>query len=227
MILRVSLLLLLIIGVSGCSSTNKLYYDSLKLLLADRNVEVDLAHVRQAQFDLMKVELNERSPAVLVLTFLERGLHKWGSGDGAVLTFDGDRLIRTSGLQHDLLITTSNTAAPKINNSLIPKHWMYSVDVDGLVYGQQASSLWQKEPAIEVTFFDNQIEVTPITQTVTMIDTTGILDRRYQWTNTYWVANKTDDVIYSEQTINPTGDQFKFTYLSRIARLVDTQEKAK
>lgn len=225
MIIRILLLLWLSIGLFSCSSTNKLYYESLQILLRDNPNDITLEQVKQSQFDLLKVELNDRAPAVLVLTFLEQGLHKWGAGDGVILTLDGDRLTKTSGFQHDLLSTRAEVAAPKINQSLIPKHWTYTTDIEGIIYAQQVSSLWHKGTIKEATFFDRTIQVIPITQTLTMIDTTGLLDKRYDWTNTYWVSTELDDVVYSEQTLYPTGDTFKFTYLSRVMRLLEEQDK--
>ncbi|GGF76001.1 YjbF family lipoprotein [Alteromonas lipolytica] len=211
--------------LSGCSSTNQLYWNTLKLAFFPDTPSLTLEQVKSSKIDLLKVVHGERQPAFLALAYIEGGHHKWVSADHAVLTMDNNKIIRTSGLQTNLQYTQGTDANPlRKEHSLNGQSWQYQIDIEDKVYGLPVTSQWQEGQPETVTFYEQPLSVIPVTEVMT----TEIQDPYWQhterWENYYWLDASTREVVYSEQQATPYSERMVMTYVSRIARLLNESE---
>ena len=69
--------------VSGCSSTNKAYYDTLKLAFTQSDNTVSSETLRQSKADLMAVKHGDRVQIIMALAYIEGETQTWVSADHA------------------------------------------------------------------------------------------------------------------------------------------------
>ena len=129
---------LVLLTLTACAGTYHSYLDNLKLAFAPTpDAELSLAEVRQAQYDLLYVKHGERAQAVMVLMHLEAGQHKWVSADNAMLIMEQGRLVRTLGLENDLLHLTNTINDPvrRVASIRPDNTWLRLADWQGGEYG--------------------------------------------------------------------------------------------
>ena len=107
------LVLALALLLGACSSTQHAYLDTLKLAL--RSVDdatLSLTEVKQSDYDLIYIQVDDRARATMVLAYLEHGQHKWLSGDHALLVVEQGRIVRTLGFDNDLHYVSNRSLDP-------------------------------------------------------------------------------------------------------------------
>lgn len=223
---RLFFYLLLALLIQGCSATNQLYLDSLKLAFFPTTPSLTLADIQSSDVDFLKVVYGERQPSFLALAYIENKQHKWVSADHVVLTIDHNKLIKTSGFDTDLQYTSTLEHNPLRNAaSLVTENWQYNIDIENHSYGVPITSTWHLSPQKTVTFFDASITVIPVIETITIIKKEPYWTHEDSWANTYWLEVDSKQVIYSEQRATPEDDPMRMTYVSRIARLIDVSAR--
>lgn len=212
------------IVLTGCSSTNKLYMETLRLAFFQEPPTFSLEEVRARDIDLLKVVHGERQPAFLALAYIEGGLHKWVSADQSLLLMDNNKLFRTAGLATNLQNTENIIQNPLRHiDALNGYEWQYSIDVSDTVYALPVTSKWETGEAQQATFFNQPLTVIPVTETVTVPVNQPYWHSEQSWQNIYWLEAKTKQVVYSQQLATPYSELMTMTYVSRIARLLNSE----
>lgn len=213
--------------LAGCSSTNQLYLESIKLAFFSDSPSVSLAQIKQSKADLLKVVHGERQPVYMALAFIEDDQLKWVSADKAILVFQDDKLIRTSGLGADLQYSSAFSHYNLSLNELVSEsEWLYTIDVDERDYDLPMRSKWHVEAPESVEFYGSRFTVIPVREEVTTQVSEPNHSHEQSWTNVYWFDAASKQIIYSEQQASPYQSPFKFTFVSRIARLIDTSQES-
>ena len=216
---------LLCLAVAGCSSTNRAYYDTIKLALAaDEPVTLSVDQVRASQADLLQVKSGERAPAVMALAFIENGRNKWVSADKAQLHIHHGVIVTTHGLDNDLLFTGNLDDNPLAEPFPLAFDWSRSVDIKGVGYGLPVSSQWLVAGEARISILSSQFAVQRIEETISFPKTTPYIETGLSWKNTYWISRQNGDLLRASVKLTPQSDRFEMTYLSRAARLLEESQ---
>ncbi|WP_245728285.1 YjbF family lipoprotein [Rheinheimera pacifica] len=214
---------IMLLTLTACAGTYHSYLDSLKLAFAKTpDAELSLAEVQQAQYDLLYVKHGERAQAVMVLMHLEAGQHKWVSADNAMLIMEQGRLVRTLGLENDLLHLTNTVNDPvrHINTIQQDNSWLRLADWHNGEYGYALRSRFEVLPAQQLTVFQQKLNTTLVVEYVKYEDSANYLRFDGNWQNYFWFDSESGILVKSEQTLSPFLQPITMTYASRIARLL-------
>lgn len=214
---------LVLLTLTACAGTYHSYLDNLKLAFADTpDAELSLAEVQKSQYDLLYVKHGERAQAVMVLMHLEAGQHKWVSADNAMLIMDQGRLVRTLGLENDLLHLTNTVNDPvrRIASIRPDNTWLRLADWHNGEYGYALRSRFKVIPAQQLTVFQQKLNTTLVVEYVKYEDSANYLRFNDNWQNYFWFDSESGILVKSEQTLSPFLQPITMTYASRIARLL-------
>ncbi|WP_245953273.1 YjbF family lipoprotein [Alteromonas aestuariivivens] len=217
------LIVILAGGFTGCSSTNKAYYDTIQLALADNDVSLSLAEVQASKADLMQVTRGQRDTVVLALAFIESELYKWVSADHALLVAHHGVVTETQGLEHDLLYVSELEANPFKTNQFFAQ-WNYRVDILGLGYGLPVQTQWRVDGEQTLNVLEHELAVIHVVQDVTFPRTSPFWESGLSWQNEYWIDSNTKQLLRSTQKLFPDSEWLDMVYLSRAARLIASSE---
>lgn len=210
----------------SCSGTYNAYYNSLKFAFGGQpQAELTLQQVREADYDLLYVKSGERAQAVMVLAYLENGLHKWVSQDQAMLVLDKGRIVKTLGFDNDLLYLTNTVEDPLKRPVRVQdgRKWLRLADWKQDEYGYQLRSEFRNAGTEMLTFYDQSISSVLLIETVTYLDKSEFLRGDKQWRNYFWFDAKTGTLLKSRQQLAPFWHEIEITHISHIARLLDNQ----
>lgn len=213
--------LLSVLFISGCSGTYQAYYNTLKLVFAEfPNSQLSLTDVEQSKIDLIAVKRGDRPQIVMALAYLEDGQHKWISADKAMLIMQQDRIIKTVGLDKDLLYL-SNTLNDPLKQ--LPEHsnatWLRAADWSGDEYGHTIESKFVHSGTEKVTALGKSIDTMKYIENVHYTVPSRFIMLNRAWKNIYWLDKTTNTLVRSIQTLGPKAEAIETVYLSRIARL--------
>jgi hypothetical protein len=218
-----TLIVLIILLISGCGGTYHAYYQTLKLALAEPNdAKLTLIEVQQSNVDVMSVKRGERPTAIMALAYLESSHHKWVSRDNTMLIMDKGRIIRTIGLSENLLYSSNSDLDPlkSLLHSPIDKTqtWSHLIDQTGDQYGYPIESIFSQASLDTIQALSLNIEATLYVETLNYKAPANYLRFNNSWKNYFWYA-KSGELIKSIQKVSPLSAPLEMTYLSRIARL--------
>lgn len=209
--------------IAGCSSTNRAYFDTLKLAFSQQDNEVTIEQVRQTKGDLMAVRHGDRVQAIMALAFIENGLNKWVSADHAILSMHHGVISQSHGFANDLVFHSNLTQNPLAETASGKREWNYTTDVEEYGYGLVVSSRWQRGDSASLTIFGEVFAVNVIEQHVTYPGALPFYEANLSWVNRYWVSTESGEILKSQQQVSPVGEQFVMVYLSRAQRLIDQE----
>ena len=210
--------------VSGCSSTNKAYYDTLKLAFTQSDNTVSSETLRQSKADLMAVKHGDRVQIIMALAYIEGETQTWVSADHALLSMQKGVITETHGLANDLIYHSDLLANPLFDPTGAALSWHYLVDIENYGYGLDVQTVWQRGEASQLTVMEHEFSVYLIEQAVNFNGASPFYETGTQWVNRYWFDDKSGEMLKSEQLLSPAGELITMTYLSRAQRLIDGQE---
>jgi hypothetical protein len=217
--------ILILMFSCGCSGTYHAYYQTLKIAFAEqKNAEITSLEVQQSKIDVISVKRGERPTAIMALAYLENDQHKWVSNDNAMLIMEKGRIIRTLGLEENLL-HSSNTDIDPLKS--LPTHpndkpkqqtWSRIVDRTGDEYGYPIESIFSQASPDTIQALSLNIEAILYVETMNYKAPANYLRFNNSWQNYFWYT-KSGELIKSIQKVSPLSESLEITYLSRIARL--------
>jgi hypothetical protein len=215
---------LILLFTSACSGTYHAYYQTLKIAFADKNnATLTLNEIQQSNVDVISVNRGERPSVIMALAYIENGHHKWVSNDKAMFVIDKGRLIRTIGLNENLLYSSSSDidplkSLPHSSLHALQQTWTRTIDQTGDEYGYPIESTFNNAIQDTVKTLNRDIEATLYVENLSYKAPTNYIRIKKSWKNYYWYA-KSGEMIKSIQTTSPLSEALEITYLSRIARL--------
>ena len=211
-----------VITLCSCGGTYHAYYDTLKIALKEpQDASMTLEEVGQSSIDLMSVTRSERPTAIMALAYLEKGQHKWVSGDDIMFVLEKGRLVRTLGLDNDLIHTVNTKEDPLKDAShlLKERQWQFALDWENDEYGYPVTSTFGQPMSEPLTILTKSIDSIRVTETLRFEAPSEYIQTTPEWQNYYWYDKTTGTLIKSKQTLSPLSEPIEMTYLSRIARL--------
>ena len=216
--------LLLLAGcllLTACSGTYRGYADMLKLAFTPgKDISFTFAELTAAKHDYLYVRLGERSQVALGLAEIEQGQFKWVSGDRALLVTEQGRVVRTSGLENDLLYVSNTLSDPLKRPLAIAKDvsWLRLLDWQQGEYGYQVRSQFEMKPAETMQFFGVAVNVIPLIEHLQYDNEANFVRLDASWQNTFWLDAKTGAVLKSKQLLAPGKEPLELTYISEVVR---------
>jgi hypothetical protein len=214
-----------LIFTSACSGTYHAYYQTLKIAFSDKSdAKMTLVEVQQSSVDVISVRRGERPSVIMALAYIENGQHKWVSSDKAMFVIDKGRLIRTIGLNKNLLYSSSTDIDPlkslphKTMYVSQKQKWIRTVDQTDDEYGYSIESTFNDAIQDSVQALNLDIETILYVENIIYKVPTDYIRISKNWKNYYWYA-KSGEMIKSIQMTSPLSEALEITYLSRIARL--------
>jgi hypothetical protein len=216
---------LILIFTSACSGTYHAYYQTLKIAFSDKSdAKMTLVEVQQSSVDVISVRRGERPSVIMALAYIENGQHKWVSSDKAMFVIDKGRLIRTIGLNKNLLYSSSTDIDPLKSlphkTMYVPQKqkWIRTVDQTDDEYGYSIESSFNDAIQDSVQVLNLDIDAILYVENLIYKVPTDYIRINKNWKNYYWYA-KSGEMIKSIQMTSPLSEALEITYLSRIARL--------
>lgn len=207
---RVSLLLGMTLLV-GCSTTT---YNTLSTIkqaaLGDSDVVVSMSQVENLPYASAYIRVGDNPQAFVVLAFADKnGNLSWMSADHTLFITHAGRIIKTVGLENDLMLLSSASRDPlKSTHIDHPVSWRFQAE-------------WAKDYVSGYTLLSQIKTVKEVTL--------PILDKKYDtwlleesielehsgegWQNRYWVDSQTGAILKSEQQLGPHLPVIEMTIL--------------
>ncbi len=211
---RLSFLFFLLL--TGCSSTQSVYWQNILYALQDTpKVELTAGQVLQTPVDLVYVSNGERGQAAMALAYIENERLKWVSSDSVIFITQNERIIRTVGLDSNLLATTNLESDPlkNIQAETTQQEWLRTIDFDGQFNVQLKTTGFEINSA-NLSVLETHFE------TLEYIEHVKEIPSGMSWTNHFWVDKKSGELLKSIQKINSHADIIEMVYITRAARLI-------
>lgn len=220
-LLKKLVLLLCLSSLMSCSGTYHSYADMLKLAF-NRTPDVQLPYsfFTEAKHDYLYVKQGEQAQIAMALMFIESGQFKWVSADRVVLVTEHGRVVRTIGLENDLLhlsATDADLLKQGVTRSGVTS-WQRQADWQNNEFGYQLVSTFEYGPVESMQFFGQQLDVVPLTENVQYVADANFVRFDDKWQNRFWLEAKTGAVIKSQQMLAPWGEPFELTFISEVVR---------
>lgn len=214
---------LLVLGalllLSGCSGTYRSYVDMVQVALAAKpDVNLTFKAIQEAPNDFLYVRSGEQPQAALGLMYIEQNQYKWISATKELLVTERGRIVRTSGLPNDLLYLSNRQADPLKAPRQAGAIWFRSADWAAGEYGYSIRSGFQAESGHYLTFFQQQIAVTKVTEILNYETPSSFMRFDGRWQNTFWLDATTGVVLQSEQQLAPGMAPLQLIFISEVVR---------
>ncbi|MEP4892435.1 MAG: YjbF family lipoprotein [Aliiglaciecola sp.] len=214
-----SLLICSILFLSACSSTQRAYKQNIELYFSSKDgVTLTKESVIESPIDLVYIKAGDRPYATLALAFIENNQYKWVSADDAVMITQNGRLVRTLGLDTNLIYVDNLTTDPLISKKDVADNanWNSYIDIDPQQYGIKFSSTFSRETNIPLTILEQQFSTTKVMENVT---TQNALGNTVSWQNVYWYHTQSGQLLRSSQQFSGSTERYDLQYVSRAMRL--------
>ena len=218
---RFPVLLVSVWLLSACSGTYHAYKSMIKLAM-DANVDVVLSYsdIDSANYDYLYVQRGDNRRIAMGLMYIENSQLKWLSADNSMLVTRNGRIIRSIGLQNDLLHLTNMESDPLRSPLAITdsSSWLRLADWGSGEYGYQIRSVFKLELNHSLNFFGNTVPVIKLTETLHYDNNANFLRFDDEWQNVYWLDAKTGRVLKSSQQLSPGAERFELVFISEVVR---------
>ncbi|MEH6711509.1 MAG: YjbF family lipoprotein [Paraglaciecola polaris] len=209
-------------GTTSCSGTYHAYYDTLQIAFSEpQDASMTPEQVSASKIDVMSVKRGERPTAIMALAYLENGQHKWVSGDNAMLILEKGRVVRTLGLDKNLLYLSNTESDPLKTLPLqsTASAWQRSADWSEDEYGYPIRSSFSEPRSETLHILNKNINTTLYVESLDYDAPADYIRLNREWQNFYWFDKQSGTLVKSTQTLSPVSEAIEFIYVSRIARL--------
>ena len=208
--------------ISACSSTNKAYYDTLKLALNQNDINLTVEEVRARKADVLAVKYGDKPQIIMALAFMENDQHKWVSADKAMLIMQSGIVVKTYGLTNDILYNSDSGAIPDYSLATSESQFReYYVDIDQYGYGIPVEAKWHRVRANPLVILGNSFETYVVEEEISFSKISPFYETGLKWMNQYWFSSETGELLKSIQAYSPVDQPMTMIYLSRAQRLLD------
>lgn len=207
--------------LSSCSGTYHAYGSMLKLAFtSEEDVQLTYGDVEQAKYDYLYVKQGDNAQIAMGLAYIEQGQLKWVSGDSNMLITSQGRIVRTLGLNNDLIHVTNKTKDPLHNALAISAQTTYQRQVDWRQgeYGYKVNSEFAKPEKESLEFFGQTLQVVKLTETLQYDNPANFIRFDARWQNTFWLEAKTGRVLKTSQQLQPGAPRFELVFISEVVR---------
>lgn len=201
--------LLSLIALSGCSATTSNTGETIKYaLLGADDVTVTKAHVTNLPYASAYLKIGDNPRVFIVLAYVNGEDLSWLTADNVMIVTRHGRIIKTVGLENDLISLINESADPLSTKPTSTAHWQavaewqqrhvsgYQMKGHITQRGQDTLDLVTRQ--INADRFEEKISLTPSSTS---------------WTNTFWRDSSTGQVVKTQQQLGPNMPLIELTIL--------------
>jgi hypothetical protein len=216
---RLSVLIAIGLFLPACSGTYKSYIDMFQVALASKqDVNLSYKTLLEAPNDFLYVRSGDQPQAALGLMYIEQNQYKWISASKELLVTERGRIVRTSGLANDLLHLSNRLSDPLKAADQAGASWLRSADWQNGEYGYVIRSDFQSQAGHYLTFFNQQIAVTKVVETLHYDNPSSYWRFDGSWQNVFWLDATTGAVLQSQQQLAPGMAPLQLIFISEVVR---------
>lgn len=213
--------ILSILFTTACSTTQQAYVRNVQMYFEIKTpISLTADKIKDSPADLVLVKNGERASVTMALAFIENDQYKWVSRDGVMFITQNGRLVRSVGLDHNLLYVSELSNDPLASPALYKENakWDRVIDTEYGDYGAHLSS--------QTSTFINQlisVQAEPF-MTKKYLETVQYkspANGQHTWTNTFWFEQSSGQLIKSSQKTSPHSEVVEMIYVSRAHRLLE------
>lgn len=198
--MRLSILLIMILPIQGCTPSQQSIIETFNASLAGRqDVTLTDGQIQALPYSTMYLRLDNGPRILVVLGYIEQGNSKWLSQDNAMIVTHNGRLIHTLKLPYNLLEVSSLEHDPLRHAQQLHDGSRWSRDVrwqeEGRYRSARLTSRFSLSGTENLTIAGDTLHCQVWQETV-QADGLG---RR--WQNTFWIDSATGQVRQSEQML--------------------------
>ena len=219
--LRLLISVFLLSLLSACSGTYRAYKTMYDVALAaSEDVTLNYGAIIKAKHDYLYVRRGDRPQAAMALRYIEQQQLKWISADNSMLITSNGRIVRTIGLENDLLHLTNKAADPLLQPFTInaASGWLRLADWQLGEYGYQIRSQFQIESGHSLAFFGHELPVIKVTETLRYENDANFVRFDATWQNIFWLEAKSGEVLKTQQQLQPGAEVFELTFITEASR---------
>ena len=162
---------------------------------SDNTLDISSEAIKSIPYASALLRIGKGAQGLIILESIESGKETWVSADGLFLVIQDGRIIRTAGIEHNLIDFKSNIDITLENNSSQSYYQYYSYDKPSLKDLRISAKLIYKGYR-EVILFDQIRDLLLVEEVIT--------SEYHGWSfvNQYWLDNK-GFIVKSRQKISP------------------------
>lgn len=221
MFLRLGLSLLCLGLLSSCSGTYHAYASMFKVALSpNKDVVLPYDFFAQAKYDYLYVKHGDEPQVALALAYIEQDQLKWVSADNNMLVTRYGRIVRTLGLNNDLLHLTNKASDPLHRPLSISaqSNYLRLADWQQGEYGYQIRSTFSVQQGESLQFFGQTLPVIKVTEHMQYENTSNFIRFDSSWQNVFWLEAKSGRVVKASQQLQPGAERFELVFVSEVLR---------
>jgi hypothetical protein len=214
------LFLLVCCFLTACSSTQKAYLQNFRIYLdSDKDIQLTNDEIVDSPIDLIYVKNGDRSIATMALGFIENGQYKWLSKDDIMIVTQNGRVIKTLGLDNNLVFVDKLNSDPLSREASIKAgSWTTSIDTD---YGDSGATIRSDIKSTGNVLLHVKDEEFNTVRVEESIAYSSVMYGEKSWVNSYWFDSLSGQLLQSHQTPSANSDRLEIVYISRALRLLE------
>lgn len=201
--------------LSGCTAVTDEAYETLKYAFASTpDAQLTDEQIEQFPYTALYAQWEGESRILMVLGYADAGELSWVTAENETVITRHGRVIRTAGVNTELLATSNQQADPLrciVADSACPESWSRSIDIEynGRKYSRQIESVFIIKGQENITL--------PVGERhVTRVEEIGYIGR-HQFTNIFWLEAD-GHVVKSRQHIIPERQLLELTQVKWVGR---------
>ncbi|HHQ4546972.1 TPA: YjbF family lipoprotein [Aeromonas veronii] len=209
------LVLLGLLSLGGCSHTASVTGDTLKYaVLGADDVTVSAEHVNALPYASAYLKIGDNPRIFVVLAYVNGDELSWLTADRIMIITRHGRVIKTVGMENDLVISESDTADP-LSMAVVPSaHWRALAEwQQRYLSGYRLEGKMVPAGQDELDLVTRRVLATRVEETVSMLPGLPGLPGGTSWTNVFWRDPVNGQVVKTRQHLGPDLPVIELTIL--------------
>lgn len=205
--------------LTACSGTYRTYVEMFELALKPQpDAVLSYSELTSDNPDYLYAKLGDQPRSVMGLLFIEQDQFKWTSANQVILVTEQGRIVRTSGLENDLIYTSNTLADPVKAAAFTNASWGRMLDWEAGEYGYVVKSTFAVTENQFLTFFGQQIKVRKVVETLSYDTPSTYWRFDGVWQNIFWFDETSGKLLQSQQMLAPGMQPLELIFITEVAR---------
>ncbi|WP_421201666.1 YjbF family lipoprotein [Aeromonas enteropelogenes] len=202
-----------LLSLTGCSNTASVTSETIKYAFwgAD-DITVTATQVAQLPYASAYLKIGDNPRVFVVLAYVNGDELSWLTADRVMIVTRHGRIIKTVGMENDLVLSKSGSADPLSVAATSTASWQAMTEWEhGYLSGYQLDGTLVRSGQEELDLVTRRVVADRFEETVTM---TPDMD---SWTNQFWRDPLTGQVVKTRQQLGPGLPVVELTILKPFA----------
>ncbi|MCB5226049.1 YjbF family lipoprotein [Alishewanella sp. 16-MA] len=208
-----------IVFLTACSGTYRTYVEMFELALKPKpDAVLSFSELTSDNPDYLYAKLGDQPRSVMGLLFIEQDQFKWTSANQVILVTEQGRVVRTAGLENDLVYTSNTIADPVKTGAFANTSWGRMLDWEAGEYGYVVKSNFTVTENQFLTFFGQKVKVRKVVETLNYDNPSVYWRFDGVWQNVFWFDQASGKLLQSHQQLAPGMQPLELVFISEVAR---------